>query len=316
MMKAIVLKNFGGVDQLKYQDIEKPIISENEVLVKLRAISINPVDVKVRSRQAPLAEELARYKPLILGWDLSGDIVEIGSKVTRFKVGDQVFGMVNFTGHGKAYAEYVAAAADHLALKPSNISHSQAAASTLAALTAWQAFSCYGKLRSSDQVLIHAAAGGVGHFAVQIAKDIGAHVIATSSSENKDFIIALGADQHIDYQKSRFEEIVTDIDFVLESVGGENFQKSVSVLKPFGTIVALPSGHSRDDELRAEEKNLHACYFMSVFSSGTDMDFIASLLQAGVLKPHVSHEFDFDQIALAHQQIETGRTVGKVVVTL
>lgn len=315
-MKAIVLKNFGGVDQLKYQDIEKPVISENEVLVRVKAISINPVDVKVRSRQAPLAGELARYKPLILGWDLSGDIVEIGSKVTRFKVGDQVFGMVNFTGHGKAYAEYVAAAADHLALKPSNISHSQAAASTLAALTAWQAFSCYGKLRSSDQVLIHAAAGGVGHFAVQIAKHIGAHVIATSSSENKDFIIALGADQHIDYQKSRFEEIVTNIDFVLESVGGKNFQKSVNVLKPFGTIVALPSGHSKDDELRAKEKNLHACYFMSVFSSGADMDFIASLLQAGVLKPHVSHEFDFDQIALAHQQIETGRTVGKVVVTL
>ncbi|REA62889.1 NADP-dependent oxidoreductase [Dyadobacter luteus] len=315
-MKAIVLEGFGGVDQLKYVDMEKPAIKSGEVLVRVKAISINPVDVKVRSGKAPLAKDLAGRNPLILGWDVSGEVAETGSEVTRFTVGDQVFGMVNFAGHGKAYAEYVAAAADHLTLKPSNISHIQAAASTLAALTAWQAFTCYGKLRSTDTVLIHAAAGGVGHFAVQIAKHIGAQVIATSSGANRDFVLELGADQHIDYRKNQFEQILDDIDFVLESVGGENFQKSVRVLKPFGTIVTLPSGHSADDELAAKEKKLHACYFMSVFSSGADMDFIASLLREGSLKPHVSHVFDFDQIAQAHQQIQTGRTVGKVIVTL
>ncbi|MCV9933555.1 NADP-dependent oxidoreductase [Flavobacterium sp. LS1R47] len=315
-MKAIVLEKFGGTENLVYKDINKPEIKENEVLIRVKAISINPVDVKVRSRQAPLAEELVKYNPLILGWDISGEVVEIGNEVTRFQIGDEVFGMVNFVGHGRGYAEYVAALEEHLALKPKNISHVEAAASTLAALTAWQAFEYYGKLRPKDKVLIHAASGGVGHFAVQIAKHIGAYVIATSSASNRDFILKLGADEHIDYQTTHFEEVLNDIDFVLESVGGENFQKSVQVLKQFGTIVTLPSGHTKEDELKAKEKNLHACYFMAVYSSGQDMQHIASLLENGVLKPYVSHIFEFDEMAKAHLQIETGRTVGKVVVKL
>ncbi|WP_347218588.1 NADP-dependent oxidoreductase [Chryseobacterium sp.] len=315
-MKAITLEGFGGVEHLVEKEIEKPGIKSNEVLVKVKAISINPVDVKVRSRKAPLAESLIQYNPLILGWDISGIIVETGNEVTSFKVGDEVFGMVNFAGHGKAYAEYVAAPAEHLAIKPKNITHIEAAATTLAALTAWQAFDSYGKLRSTDKVLIHAASGGVGHFAIQIAKHIGAYVIATSSASNRDFVLELGADQHIDYKVSRFEDVLHDLDFVLEAIGGENFQKSVQVLKPFGTIVALPSGHTEQDERLAGEKNLHACYFMSVYSNGKDMRTIASLLERGIIKPHISHVFAFDEIAKAHQQIETGRTVGKVVVEL
>jgi NADPH:quinone reductase-like Zn-dependent oxidoreductase len=254
-----------------------------------------------------------KHDPLILGWDISGEVVAIGNEVTRFKVGDEVFGMVNFVGHGKGYAEYVAALDEHLALKPKNSSHVEAAASTLAALTAWQAFNHFGKLRATDKVLIHAASGGVGHFAVQIAKHIGAYVIATSSAANRDFVLNLGADEHIDYRSIHFEEALNDIDFVLESIGGDNFQKSVQVVKEFGTIVTLPSGHTKEDELKAEEKRLHACYFMAVYSSGRDMQHIASLLEAGVLKPHVSHIFEFDDMAKAHLQIETGRTIGKVV---
>lgn len=315
-MKAIVLESFGGVENLLYKEIEKPAIKANEVLVKVKAISINPVDVKVRSRQAPLAEDLAKYDPLILGWDISGEITESGNEVTQFNIGDEVFGMVNFVGHGKAYAEYVAAPVAHLALKPKNISHIEAAASTLAALTAWQAFDSYGKLRTTDKVLIHAASGGVGHFAVQIAKHIGAYVIATSSTSNRDFVLSLGADEHIDYQNERFEDVLCDIDFVLEAIGGGNFQKSIQVLKHFGTIVTLPSGHMKDDELKAQEKQLHACYFMSVYSSGSDMQKIALLLEKGILKPHISHVFSFDEMAKAHLQIETGHTVGKIVVTL
>ncbi|MCV9927850.1 NADP-dependent oxidoreductase [Flavobacterium sp. LS1R49] len=313
-MKAIVLKTFGGVENLVHQDIEKPEISENQVLIKVKAISINPVDIKVRNKKAPLAEDLAHFDPLILGWDISGEVVEVGNKVTRFRIGDEVFGMINFIGHGMAYAEYVAASSEHLALKPDNISHIEAAASAMAALTAWQAFDRYGKLRPTDKVLIHAAAGGVGHFAVQIAKHIGAYVIATSSVSNRDFVLQLGADEHIDYQTTHFERILEDIDFVLESVGGDNFQKSVRVLKPFGTIVALNSGHTNNDELSAETKHLHACYFMAVYSNSSDIEYIASLLGTGLLKPHVSHVFDFDEMEKAHLQIETGRTVGKVVV--
>ncbi len=315
-MKAIILEKLGGTEHLVSKEIEKPVIKNNEVLVKVKAIGINPVDVKVRSRKAPLAEELIQYDPLILGWDLSGVIVEKGDEVIQFQIGDEVFGMVNFPGHGKAYAEYVAAPADHLAIKPHNITHVEAAASTLAALTAWQAFDSYGKLRPTDKVLIHAAAGGVGHFAVQIAKHIGAYVIATSSVSNRDFVLGLGADLHIDYKAVRFEEVLDDIDFVLETVGGENFQRSVQVLKSFGSIVALPSGHTQEDENEASAKHLHACYFMTVYSSDRDMQNIASLLEKGIIKPHVSYVFGFDEIAEAHLQIETGRTIGKVVVEL
>lgn len=315
-MKAIVLEKFGGVENLIYKEIEKPSIKENEVLVRIKAISINPVDIKVRSRQAPLAEDLAINNPLILGWDISGEIVKTGSETPDFKIGDEVFGMINFVGHGRAYAEYVAAPAEHLALKPENISHVEAAASTLAALTAWQAFDSYGKLRPADKILIHAGSGGVGHFAVQIAKHMGANVIATASASNKDFVLGLGADQFIDYQNICFEEVLHDIDFVLESIGGTNFQKSVKVLKPFGTIVTLPSGYTKEDELKAQEKQLHACYFMSVYSSGRDMRNIASLLKRGILKPHISHVFGFDEMAEAHLQVETNRTIGKVVVKL
>lgn len=315
-MKAIALHKFGGVENLRYEEIEKPTIKANEVLIKTKAISINPVDVKVRSRQAPLAEDLAKNNPLILGWDVSGEIVEIGNNVSKFQIGDSVFGMINFVGHGKTYAEYVAAPEEHLALKPDNISHEAAAASTLAALTAWQAFDSYGKLRPTDKVLVHAASGGVGHFAVQIAKHIGAYVIATSSAANHDFLMGLRVDQHINYKTTHFEDVLTNIDFVLESIGGANFQKSVKVLKPFGSIVTLPSGHTRADEIAAEQKQLHACYFMSVYSSGYDMERIADLLEKGIIKPHISHVFAFDEITKAHQQIESGRTVGKVIVKI
>jgi NADPH:quinone reductase-like Zn-dependent oxidoreductase len=315
-MKAIVLENFGGVENLIYKNIETPTIKEDEVLVKVKAISINPVDIKVRNRQAPLAEDLKIYSPLILGWDISGEVIKIGNKVTDFKLGDEVFGMINFVGHGKAYAEYIAAPANQLALKPKNISHVEAAASCLAALTAWQAFHHYGKLRPKDKVLIHAAAGGVGHFAIQIAKYIGAHVISSSSAINRDFVLQLGADEHIDYKTASFEKTLYDIDFVLESIGGENFQKSVSILKPFGSIVTLPSGHTKEDELKAEEKSLHACYFMSVFSNKDDIESIANLLEQNILKPHISKVFDFDEMHQAHLEIETGRTVGKIVVQI
>ncbi|SHF92398.1 NADP-dependent oxidoreductase [Chryseobacterium sp. OV279] len=315
-MKAIVLEKFGEVKHLVYKDIKKPKIKTDEVLIKVKAISINPVDVKVRSRQAPLAEELAQYNPLILGWDISGEVVETGNRVTGFQIGDEVFGMINFVGHGQGYAEYAAAPAAHLALKPGNISHVEAAASTLAALTAWQAFDRYGKLRPTDKILIHSASGGVGHFAVQIAKHIGAYVIGTSSSANRDFVLQLGADEHIDYRTTSFEDVLSDIDFVLESVGGENFQKSIQVLKPFGTIVTLPSGHTEEDELKARKKQIHACYFMAVYSNGEDMKHIASLLKSGILKPYVSHVFEFEEMHQAHLQVETGRTVGKVVIRM
>jgi len=314
-MKAILLKQFGEVGHLIEQEVALPSIAKNEVLIKVKAFSINPVDVKTRSGEA-LAEVLKNEDPIILGWDVSGIVVETGKNVTALKTNDEVFGMVNFVGHGKAYAEYVAVPAEHLALKPKNTSHVEAAASTLAALTAWQGFTFFGKLNRGDKVLVHAAAGGVGHFAVQIARYLGAYIIGTSSAKNKDFVLRLGADEHIDYKKESFEDRLSDIDFVLETIGYNNFQKSVSVLRQKGTIVNLPSGLSEEDKRAAQHKNLKACFFMSVYSSGSDMQIIADLLERKVIRPHIHKVYGFKQIQEAHLQVESGRTKGKVVVEL
>lgn len=219
-MKAIVLKNFGGVENLEIQEVAKPSLSDNEVLVKVKAFSINPVDVKTRSGEA-LADTLKDETPIILGWDISGIIVEVGKDVDTFNINDEVFGMINFVGHGKAYAEYVAVPAEQLALKPDNISHVEASATPLVALTAWQAFTHYGTLKPNDKVLIHGASGGVGHFAVLIAKHLGAYVIGTSSAKNRDFVLELGADEHIDYKTEKFEDRLINIDFVLETIGSD-----------------------------------------------------------------------------------------------
>ncbi|WP_010254455.1 NADP-dependent oxidoreductase [Myroides injenensis] len=315
-MKAIVLEKFGGIENLKLREVDKPIIKPNELLVRVKAISINPVDAMVRANKAPLAGRLASEMPLILGWDFSGIIEEIGPVKSEFKIGDEVFGMVNFVGHGKAYAEYIAVPIDQIALKPTNISHEEAAAATLAALTAWQAFNSYGKLRPNDRVLIHAASGGVGHYAIQMAKYLGAYVIGTSSTKNRDFILGLGADEHIDYKITDFEDRLSNIDFVLEAIGKTNFKKSVGVLKKFGTIVTLPSGYTNEDRLAAESKYLHGSYFMSVYSSGEDMNIIADLLEKRIIKSVVSHVFSFEDIHKAHQQIEKGNTIGKIVVRI
>ncbi|PSK84814.1 NADP-dependent oxidoreductase [Prolixibacter denitrificans] len=314
-MKAMILEEFGGVENLKMVDIPTPTVAWDEVLVQVKAISINPVDVKARKGYS-LNSILSKCKPVILGWDISGVVVKTGSGVDQFGIGDEVFGMVNFMGHGKAYAEYVAAPAAHLVKKPKGISHSEAAASCLAALTAWQAFTHFGKLKKGDRALIHAASGGVGHFAVQIAKYLGAYVIGTSSAPNRDFVLQLGADEHIDYREQPFEKVVSDIDFCLEAMGRGNFGRSVEVVKQGGTIVNLPSGLTEEEKQKAQDKQLQGSFFMQVFSGREDMQVIADMLEKGRLKPHISHTFPFDQLADAHRQVESGRTVGKVLVTL
>ena len=313
-MKAIILNEFGGVENLRYTQIDKPSAGADEVVVQVKAISINPVDVKTRAGKG-VAGRLKDHLPLILGWDISGIITEVGSSVTKFKVGDAVFGMVNFPGHGKAYAEYVAAPADQLALKPSNISYEEAAAATLAALTAWQAVTRLINVKKGDRVLVHAAAGGVGQFAVQIAKNLGAYVIGTSSAANKDFVLSLGTDEHIDYKAQPFEDVVSDVDFVFDSVGGENIDRSLKVIKKGGSIISIPSGLNDAVIEKAKALVINGYQFM-VTSNGTDMEALAGQLEPGKLKSHVSKVFSFDEMAEAHLHIESGRTVGKIVVTL
>lgn len=311
-MKAIVLKTAGAVENLEYVDIEKPEVQQDEVLIKVKAISINPVDVK--SRQGRGVYGKIKYEnPLILGWDISGVVHE--SKSDLFKVGDEVFGMVNFPGHGKAYAEYVAAPADQLALKPKNITFEQAAASTLVALTAWQALVKHAKIQKGQKVLIHAASGGVGHIAVQIAKHLGAEVTGTSSSKNKDFVLGLGADYHIDYHTFDWKAAPKTYDFVLDTIGGDNIDKSLEVTKTGGSIISIPTGLNEEVTAKAETLGVKG-YFIMVQSDGQDMKDIASLIEQEELKPHVSKIFDFQQMPEAHIEQETGRTVGKIVIKL
>ena len=311
-MKAIVLKEFGGVENFSIEELSLPTINDNEVLVEVKAVSINPVDTKTRSGKA-MAGRLKTESPVILGWDISGVVTKTGSEVTAFKVGDEVFGMINFPGHGKAYAEYVVAPAAHLALKPANITHEEAAAATLAALTAWQALDTHVQIKPNDRVLIHAAAGGVGHFAVQIAKHFGAYVIGTASATNKDFVLSLGADEHLDYKAQPFEEAIDNIDIVLDTVGGDNIERSFEVVKRGGTVITLPSNTSDGIVEKAKEKGIKGFFFL-VQSNGEDMKQIAGLLEKGILKPHVSAVYSFDEIGEAHRQIESGSTRGKVVI--
>lgn len=311
-MKAIVLKEAGGVDNLEYVELAKSTISEGEVLIKVKAISINPVDVKSRSGKGVYGR-IKTENPLILGWDISGIVEE--TKSSDFKVGDEVFGMVNFPGHGKAYAEYVAAPSSQLALKPQNVSFEDAAASTLVALTAYQALVHHANIQPGQNVLVHAASGGVGHIAVQIAKYLGAKVTGTSSAKNKDFVLSLGADSHIDYYGFDWESAGRTFDFVLDTIGGNNIDHSLEVTKEGGSIISIPTGLNEEVTSKAESKGVKG-YFILVQSSGEDMKHIASLLESGAVKPHVSKIFPFEQMREAHLEQETGRTVGKIVVTL
>jgi len=313
-MKAIILKGFGGVENLILTDVPVPDVSDNEVLVEVKAIGINSVDIKTRSGRA-LAGRFKELNPIILGWDISGIITETGRLVTSFKKGDEVFGMVNFPGHGKAYAEYVAAPETHLTLKPANISHEDAAAASLAALTAWQILNEKIKIKPGDKVLIHSAAGGVGHYAIQMSKYLGAYVVGTASGKNRDFILSLGASEHIDYEKQRFEYVLHDIDFVLDTIGGDYIDRSLNVLKSGGTIISIPSGGSENIMDKARLKGLNGYHF-DVLSNGNNMKEIAELLQKGIVKSFISGIFPFDAMQSAHLQIETGKTKGKIVVTL
>ncbi|MRX38327.1 zinc-binding dehydrogenase [Flavobacterium sp. LC2016-23] len=314
-MKAIILNEAGSVSNFKYVEIPKPEINADEVLVKVSALSINPVDYKTRSSEGGIKRFFEDERPVILGWDLSGTIVEAGENVTDFKLNDEVFGMVNFPGKGKAYAEYVAVPASHLALKPENISHEEAAAGTLALLTAWQALVTNGKIKEGDKVLIHGASGGVGHYATQIAKHFKAHVIGTSSAKNKEFVLQNGADQHIDYTKTDFEKEVADVDLVLNSISDAINNRSIDVVKPGGKIIYILGTIAPEYAEKAKNKNVDL-FAILVASSGADMKAVADLMQKGIVKSHVSQVFSFDEIDKAHLQLETGRTVGKIVVKL
>ena len=243
-MKAVRIHNYGGPEVLKFEDAPAPQPGPGEVLVRIHAAAVNPVDWKVRAGR--LKERIQYPLPLIPGWDFSGVVEATGPGVTRLKKGDEVYARPDIARNG-AYAEYIVAKESEVAFKPKSVDHVQAAAIPLAALTAWQALFDTAGLKAGQKVLIHGAAGGVGSFAVQLAKRKGAHVIGTASGRNQSFLRELGVDEAIDYEKTGFEDVVHDVDVVLDTIGGDTQNRSWKVLKKGGILVSIISPPSAEE---------------------------------------------------------------------
>lgn len=318
-MKAIILKSQGDVDQLTVAELPVPRPKKNEVLLKVRAIGINPTDVYARQNIA-LDYIFNNENPRILGWDVSGEIVALGENVSNFNLGDPVFGLLNFPthstpGHAKGYAEYVIARPEDITLKPGNITHEEAAAVPLAALTTWQPLNKV-SIKPGDRVFITAAGGGVGHLAVQIAKHFGAYVIALASGSKRDLITALGADEFIDYQSSNFLDDLAPVDYVIEGLRDDHINKTIQLVKRGGTLLSLWNYINGSKwEQQARQKGIYA-FYNAVVSSGKDMTSLAGLLERKIIRPHISRVFNLENIPLAHKEIESNHTTGKIVISL
>ncbi|AYN42790.1 NADP-dependent oxidoreductase [Streptomyces dangxiongensis] len=307
-MRAVVVERWGGPENLVEREVERPEPGLNEVLVRVHAAGVNPVDWKTRAGGA-----LIEWGAVpAVGWDVSGTVETVGPGVGVLRPGDEVFGMPLFPRQAGAYAEYVVAPARHLAPKPASLTHVEAAALPLAALTAWQALVDTADVRPGERVLVHAAAGGVGHLAVQIAKARGAYVIGTASAGKHGLVRELGADEVVDYRAVRFEDVVSDIDVVLDGLGGETAERSLRVLRAGGRLITLPGP---DDVPAAVEDGVRAVW-MLVEPDHLGLREIAALVERGALRPVVDTVVPLAQAAKAHEIGERGRTTGKIVLTV
>ncbi len=306
MMKAVRIHSYGGPEVLVYEDAPRPQAGKGEVLVRVHAASINPVDWKIREGYAK--DRLHHRLPLILGWDASGVVDAVGSGVKRLKKGDQVYSRPDVARDG-AYAEYVVINEPLVALKPKSIDHIHAAGIPLAGMTAWQSLFDAGGLSAGQRVLIHAAAGGVGHLAVQLAKWKGAYVIGTASARNHDFIRGLGADEVIDYRAIPFEKAVHDVDVVLDTIGGDTQARSWKVLKKGGILVSIVSPPS------AEEAGAHGVRQAYVFMQPklTQLQELATLVEAGKLSCAVETVLPLSEARRAQELSQSGHARGKIV---
>ncbi|MER6202595.1 NADP-dependent oxidoreductase [Streptomyces sp. NPDC001586] len=306
-MRAIVVSQWGGPEVLTETELDRPEPGLGEILVRVHAAGVNPVDWKTRESGA-----LIPWGPVpMVGWDVSGTVEAVGPGVTLYRAGDEVYGMPRFPQQAGGYAEYVTAPARHFARKPASLDHVQAAALPLAALTAWQALVDTAGVAAGQRVLVHAAAGGVGHLAVQIAKARGAYVIGTASAGKHALLRELGADEVIDYRSTEFEDVVSGVDVVVDAIGGDYTRRSLKVLKPGGHLVTLPG----PDGIPADTEGVHASWVL-VEPDLQGLREIAALADQGLLKPLVDTVLPLEQAAKAHEIGELGRTTGKIVLTV
>jgi NADPH:quinone reductase-like Zn-dependent oxidoreductase len=308
-MKAIIIDKYGDKNVLQEKEIDKPGIGDSQILLENHATSINPIDWKVRAGY--LKDMLDFEFPIILGWDAAGVIAEKGKNVQGFEVGDRVFARPATTREG-TYAEYVAVDDELLANMPDSMSFEEAAAIPLAGLTAWQCLVDFGQIKEGDRVLIHAGSGGVGNFAIQIAKSFGAHVATTASGKNEEFVKSLGADQFINYKEEDFSEVLHDFDLVLDSMGGEVQSNSYKVLKKNGKLVSIAQPPSEEE---AEKYGVKA-EFLWLDPKGAQLEKLAELYESNQLKPVIGETFNLSEQGLkdAHTLSETHHAQGKIVI--
>jgi NADPH:quinone reductase-like Zn-dependent oxidoreductase len=312
-MRGVVMRQAGGPEVLELQEIPRPEPIPTEVLVRVMAAGVNPVDWKVREsggRGTAVGDP-----PFILGWDVAGVVEELGRGVTRFAPGDRVFGMPWFPRLAGAYAEYVTSPSRQLARAPEALTDEQAGALPLVGLTAWQALVDLAGVGEGDRVLVHAAAGGVGHIAVQIAKAHGAYVFGTARAAKHDFLREIGVDEPIDYTEQPFEQVASEIDVVLDAVGTEDYQlRSLNALREGGLLIPLLGGVDQAVGTAAEQQSKRAIGIL-VEPDHAALESLAALAEDGNLTVAVERIFSLEQAAEAQELVRTGSVQGKVVLT-
>jgi NADPH:quinone reductase-like Zn-dependent oxidoreductase len=307
-IRKVRIHRFGGSDVLQIDEIEPSLPNAGQVLVSVKAASVNPVDFKTRNGQYPPVKQ--DRLPYTLGRDVSGIVESCGAQASSFQIGDEVFGVVGVGGGG--FAEQVLLDQQALTRKPTLLDHAHAAAIPVAGITAWQGLFRYGQLKKGQSVLIHGGSGGVGHFAIQIAKAMGARVLTTVSSDNVGFARTLGADIVIDYKTERFEDQARDLDLVLDLVDGETRERSWRLLKRDGILVSPLTEPSQE---KATQHGVRALRYI-MEANGADLAEIAELAQSGKIKPHVQKQFRLEQAAEALSVVEQGGSLGKIVLSL
>lgn len=294
------------------REVDRPVPAPTEVLVRVKAIGLNSVEAYLRD---------GRFRwigspPFTLGWDISGVVEDLEPGVTRFQIGDEVYGMPFFPHAGNAYAEYVVAPSRQLARKPANVDHAHAAGVPLAGLTAYQGLVDVARVQAGQRVLIHAAGGGVGHLAVGIAKSLGAHVIGTASAGKRDFVLGLGADEVIDYRAEDFATAVKDVDVVVDALGGDVTRRSFDVLRPGGLLLSWVGRKSVEMKQEAERRGLRFIG-TSVEPDYVGLEALTGLIETGAVRPYVQEAFPFEEVGRAHAVFDSGVGIqGKLVLTV
>lgn len=303
-MKAIRIHSHGGPEVLQYEDVDRPEMRDDDVLIRVHAAGVNPVDWKIRNGYMKEMFDL----PLIPGWDVAGVVEEKGPVVRGLEIGDSVFARPEILRNG-AYAEYIAVKFTEVALMPESIDYIHAASVPLAALTAWQSIFDLAGLKAGQKILVHAAAGGVGHFAVQFARWVGAHVIGTASENNHEFLKSIGVHETIDYKTTDFEDVVDDVDVVLDTMSGDVWQRSWKVLKKGGIMVSTLRGPEAGGMDALNKLSAH----VFVQPDARQLGEIAVLIDNGYVRPKIDKVFSLKDAGKAHIENETGHTRGKIV---